>query len=196
MTVDSWTTDPGPPFEGPDLESVIDREAPGYVTPRKRSNEKLDISVRAIPADIWDIIYLLKETCPQVGTLSFAEGCLLHTGLGIVELAYKAAIPQGRGRREGIIEDDLDLRSKFHNQKYTFIHLGNITIDNATIFCLSETDRARVMEVSSKYGLSVGKVVFISMTAGIAQSTHLLPEPFRKRAESEFRRFIDWLRMY
>lgn len=186
----SWET---VPFDNPDLELVIEREKPTYLTPGKRPNEKLSITVRSVPADVMDMIWYLKQTVPAVETISFAEGCLVHCGLGVIEHVFESS-PKGRqSRLEAIKTDNVDARYRYIQRRYTFVHLGSLKASVVTVFCLSENDRARIMEISRTYGLSPGQVVILAMAVGIAQSTSALPKEFKERAEKEMKRFAEWV---
>lgn len=189
----AWELDEPTPFEGPNLESVIEREKLNYITPRKREEERLNISIRNLPPDIWDIIWLIKEEYPGVDTMSLAEGCLINCGLVVLEQIFKQTPRDRKTRLEAIKANNVEVRYKFIKRKYRPIHLGPEPIDTMTVFCLSESDRSRIMEISHTYGLSAGAVTTLAMVAGIAQSVSALPEGYRERAKLEIIRFKKWM---
>ena len=72
--ISDWELTPEPPYGYPDLESVLDHAKTGYLTPRKRPDESLAISIRNLPPDIWDTVFFIKEKMPGL------QPCLSQKG--------------------------------------------------------------------------------------------------------------------
>lgn len=186
-----WELYPEPPYGYPDLDSVIDHAREGYITPRKRPDQKLNLGIRGIPADIWDVVFLIKEKDPRVDTMSLAEGCLIRCGLRVIEDIFQTSERTKERRLIAIETNNADDRETYGTLQYTPIHLGKSRTHTVTVFTLDEQDRARIAEISHTYGLPMTtKVAILAMAAGIAQATSLIPEPFRKRTIDE----MEWLK--
>jgi hypothetical protein len=183
-----------PPFGMPDLESVITHALHGYLTPRKRPYEDLDIDIRNMPGDVADAIWYLKESGKAGDTLSFAEGCLIRCGVLVIERLFKEGARSKEGRKKAIESNDVDARAKYVSQKRSPIHMGAIRVGKMRVFCLSEDEKVRLTELSHTYGLSVGVLTTYAMAAGVAQSTDVLPKTFSERAKKEIEALEKWLK--
>jgi len=149
-----------------------------------------------MPADIWDMVFFIKEDHPSVGTMSMAEGCLIRCGLRVVEDILKAS-PRNKAKRRGAIQaNDTDTRYEYLSRCYSMVHLGAASVRAVVVFTLDEQDRARLMELANTYGLANSTMTIVAMTAGVAQSTVVVPKAFRERAVSEISRFKKWLTGY
>ena len=184
-----------PPYGPPDLESTVYHALRrGYLTPRKRPTENLDIDVRNMPGDIVDMIWYLKESGKAGDTLSFAEGCLIKCGLKVIEQLFQEGTRSKEARKKAIEANNVDDRAKYLGQKRTPLHLGSIKVPKMRVFCLGEGEKVRLAELAHTYGLSMGVLTMYAMVAGVAQSTELLPKEFTGRAKEETEALEKWLK--
>ena len=188
MSRDAWEI-PEPPYGMPDLESVVQHAAKSYITPRKRPDQQLAVTIRHLPTEVWDIIFYMKGRYPNIRTLSFAQGCLIHTGLQVLETSLQASPLSAEERLKAIEDNDLDVRTTYVGGRYVPVHVGTLLASSVRVFCLDEGDIARLNDIAHTYGLPLGNVTSLAMVAGVAQSTSIVPKPYQGRAHREIARF-------
>jgi len=188
MSRDAWELG-APPYGMPDLESVVEHARESYVPPRKRPYELLSVTIRNLPTEVWDIAFLMKEKYPNIKRLSFAQGCLIRTGLRVIEMSLQASSLSVEERLKAIVGNDLDVRTTYVGGRYVPVHVGMLMPNPVRVFCLEEGDLARLSDIAHTYGLPLGNVTTLAMIAGVAQSTSIAPKPFQERAHREIVRF-------
>jgi len=191
----NWELESPTPFEGPSLESVLDRiskvtEAPNGIQDnlyREKTTSDTSVHIRSMPRMVWNTIKYISYKHPGKLTnlKSVAEGCLIHCGLNVLE-GILAEIP---GTKKVFIESyergDTAVLGDFIGQYYKTEHTGHGIGQTRKVFFLNSNDVARAMEISNDYGTPVSQVVIIAMVAGIAKSESFLPRYTVKAAQKD-----------
>jgi hypothetical protein len=162
---------------------------------REKPSTETDFHVRAIPRRIWETIRYITIDHPAktIQLKSVAEGCLIHTGLNVLERIF-AQLPGIETWREAYENDTTNVLLDFIEQGYKTEYLGHGLREAKKVSFLNKNDKARAMELNTKYGLSMANIVVLAMTAAICQSVRFLPDTIVDSAGKEMDKFERWLK--
>ncbi len=180
--------------DAPSLETVIDKVIQDELI-REKASDETAVCIRSLPWKTWDAVkYLsLKPHSKILEMKSVAEGCLLHAGLFVIERVMSQSSRTKERWLKAVENDDEDTTLDYIRTRYTPEYMGKGIGVTRKIFFLSQSDRARAMEISSIYGYSLSQVATLSLIAGIGLSESILPKHLVNMAQKEVDRFRrDW----
>lgn len=200
----AWEPERHRPYDSPSLESVLERVAKAGEFPipiedgmlREKTSDETAVHIRSLPRIVWDTIRYISMTYPaeSIQLKSVAEGCLIHCGLNVIEGLFDQTLGSNETWLQAYLNGNTNTLLDFIGQRYITEYLGHGINHTRKVFFLNKNDKARAMEVSTKYGLSLSAVATLTMIAGIAQSVSFLPGNVVEPAVKELERFSRWLK--
>lgn len=190
----SWEPEQDSIPDAPSLESVMDRVVAKDLL-REKASDETSVCIRSLPWRSWDAVKYLafKSRTKELEFKSTVEGCLIHTGLLILERVMSQSSRNKQRWIEAVESDDADTSLDYIRPRYSPEYLGKGIGVTRKLFFLNTSDRARAMEISSMYGYSLSQVATLALIAGMALSESLLPRHLVKLAQKEINRFRrDW----